>query len=148
MVSHHNVIANIIQLTAFESFYRRQHKIDSQVLLGLLPFSHAYGLVIMAHVAPYRGDEVIVLPNFQLNTFLMAIQRFKIEQLNIVPPILVQMVSNHEKCRKFDLSSVRFVYTGGAPLGRETIHGLSTLYPHWHLGQVYGKKRIPSALPH
>jgi acyl-CoA synthetase (AMP-forming)/AMP-acid ligase II len=69
MVSHRNVIANIIQLTAFESFYRRQHGIDSQVLLGLLPFSHAYGLVIMAHVAPYRGDEVIVLPNFQLNTF-------------------------------------------------------------------------------
>ncbi|KAH8746589.1 hypothetical protein F5883DRAFT_700334 [Diaporthe sp. PMI_573] len=138
MVSHRNVIANIIQLTAFESFYRRQHGIDSQVLLGSLPFSHAYGLVIMAHVAPYRGDEVIVLPNFQLNTFLMAIQRFKIQQLNIVPPILVQMLSNHEKCRKFDLSSVRFVYTGGAPLGSETIQSLSALYPHWHLGQVYG----------
>ncbi|KAH7142096.1 hypothetical protein EDB81DRAFT_797868 [Dactylonectria macrodidyma] len=138
MVSHFNVIANIIQLTAFDSFYRQQHGIDSQVLLGLLPFSHAYGLVIMAHVAPYRGDEVIVLPNFQLDTFLAAVQRFKIEQLNIVPPILVQMTSNHEKCRKFDLSSVRFVYTGGAPLGSETIQSLSTLYPHWHLGQVYG----------
>ncbi|KAK7403502.1 hypothetical protein QQX98_010732 [Neonectria punicea] len=138
MVSHRNVIANILQLTAFESFYRQQHGIESQVLLGLLPFGHAYGLVIMAHVAPYRGDEVVVLPNFQLNTFLAAIQRFKIEQLNIVPPILVQMVNNHRKCNKFVLSSVRFVYTGGAPLGTETIEKLSSLYPHWHLGQVYG----------
>ncbi|KAF7556008.1 hypothetical protein G7Z17_g1758 [Cylindrodendrum hubeiense] len=127
-----------LPLAAFESYYRQQHNIDSQVLLGLLPFSHAYGLVIMAHVAPYRGDEVIVLPGFRLQTFLTAIQRFKIEQLNIVPPILVQMVANHQKCSEFDLSSVRFVYTGGAPLGSETIDSLSALYPHWHLGQVYG----------
>ncbi|RKK82615.1 hypothetical protein BFJ71_g15203 [Fusarium oxysporum] len=138
MVSHRNIIANIIQLTVFESFYRRQHNIDSQVLLGLLPFSHAYGLVIMAHTAPYRGDQVIVLPNFQLGTLLTAVQSFKIEQLNIVPPILVQMVSSHEKCKKFDLSSVRFIYTGGAPLGIETIRSLSDLYPHWRIGQVYG----------
>ncbi|RTE69225.1 hypothetical protein BHE90_016397 [Fusarium euwallaceae] len=138
MVSHFNVIANIMQLTTFESFYRRRHSIDSQVLLGLLPFSHAYGLVIMAHVAPYRGDQVIVLPGFRLDTFLTAVQRFKIEQLNIAPPILVQMVSSHKKCKEFDLSSVRFVYTGGAPLGSETLQTLSALYPHWHLGQVYG----------
>ena len=144
MVSHRNIIANIIQLTTFESFYRSQHGIDSQVLLGLLPFSHAYGLVIMAHVAPYRGDQVIVLPNFQMGTFLNAIQRFRIEQLNIAPPILVQMIMDHEKCTKFDLSSVRFIYTGGAPLGSETIQSLSKLYPHWHLGQVYGRRLISS----
>lgn len=147
MVSHRNVIANIMQLTAFESFYRSQHHVDSQVLLGLLPFSHAYGLVIMAHTAPYRGDQVIVLPNFQLGTFLAAIQRFKIEQLNIVPPILVQMVANYEKCKKFDLSSVRFIYTGGAPLGAETIRSFSDLYPHWRIGQVYGKRLISSNAP-
>lgn len=147
MVSHRNIIANIIQLTVFESFYRRQHNIDSQVLLGLLPFSHAYGLVIMAHTAPYRGDQVIVLPNFQLGTLLTAVQSFKIEQLNIVPPILVQMVSSHEKCKKFDLSSVRFIYTGGAPLGIETIRSLSDLYPHWRIGQVYGKRLMPSNVP-
>lgn len=144
MISHLNVIANVIQLTAFESVYRKDQGINSQVLLGLLPFGHAYGLVIMAHVAPYRGDEVIVLPEFQLDKFLMAIQRFKIEQLNIVPPILVQMIANQKRCDKFNLSSVRYVYTGGAPLGSETIDSLSVLYPHWHIGQVYGELSVSS----
>lgn len=140
MVSHYNIIANIIQLTTYESFYRKQQGIDSQALLGLLPFSHAYGLIVMAHVAPYRGDEVIVLPSFKLDTLLMAVQQFRIEQINIAPPILVNMITNHKRCKEFNLSSIRFVYTGGAPLARETINALSALYPKWHIGQVYGKK--------
>lgn len=143
MVTHHNVIANIIQLATYESFYRKQQGIESQTLLGLLPFSHAYGLIVMAHVAPYRGDEVIVLPKFKLETLLMAVQRFQIEQINIAPPILIQMIANHEKCKKFNLRSIRYVYTGGAPLGHETINKLSELYPEWHVGQVYGEKHRP-----
>ncbi|KAL6885691.1 hypothetical protein GGI43DRAFT_432423 [Trichoderma evansii] len=138
MVSHYNIIANIIQLSTYESSYRKQQGIDSQTLLGLLPFSHAYGLVVMAHVAPYRGDEVIVLPKYKLETLLTTVQRFKIEQINIAPPILVQMVSNYDKCKLYDLSSIRFIYTGGAPLASETMESLSAQYPKWHIGQIYG----------
>ncbi|KAF4975016.1 hypothetical protein FDECE_18611, partial [Fusarium decemcellulare] len=142
MISHYNVIANIIQLTTYESFHRKQHGIDSQALLGLLPFSHAYGLVVMAHVAPYRGDEVVVLPRYKLETLLATVERFRIEQINIAPPILVQMVSSHDKCKKYDLDSIRFIYTGGAPLASETMKALSSQYPKWHIGQIYGKARV------
>jgi acyl-CoA synthetase (AMP-forming)/AMP-acid ligase II len=138
MISHYNVIANIIQLSTYESFYRNQQGIHSQSVLGLLPFSHAYGLVVMAHVAPYRGDEVIVLPKYKLETLLTAVQRFKIEQINIAPPILVQMVSNYDKCKLYDLSCIRYIYTGGAPLASETMEALSVQYPKWHIGQIYG----------
>ncbi|RFU75935.1 amp-binding enzyme [Trichoderma arundinaceum] len=138
MITHYNVIANIIQLSTYESFYRKKQNIQSQTLLGLLPFSHAYGLVVMAHVAPYRGDEVIVLPKYKLETLLAAVQQFSIEQINIAPPILVQMVSNYDKCKQYNLSSIRFIYTGGAPLASETMKSLSTQYPKWHIGQIYG----------
>ncbi|KAL7944963.1 hypothetical protein V8C42DRAFT_353279 [Trichoderma barbatum] len=138
MVSHYNVIANIIQLSTYESFYRNQQGISSQSVLGLLPFSHAYGLVVMAHVAPYRGDEVIVLPKYKLETLLTTVQRFKIEQINIAPPIIVQMVSNYDKCKLYDLSCIRYIYTGGAPLASETMEALSVQYPKWHIGQIYG----------
>lgn len=138
MISHYNIIANIIQLNTYESFYRNQQGIDSQLLLGLLPFSHAYGLVVMAHIAPYRGDEVIVLPKYKLETLLTTVQRFKIEQINIAPPVIVQMVSNYDKCKLYDLTSIRYVYTGGAPLASETMEALSVQYPKWHIGQIYG----------
>jgi acyl-CoA synthetase (AMP-forming)/AMP-acid ligase II len=140
MITHYNIIANIIQLTTYESFYRRRHGIDSQALLGLLPFSHAYGLVVMAHVAPYRGDEVIVLPKYKIETLLETVEKFRIEQINIAPPILVHMVSNLDLCQKYDLTSIRFIYTGGAPLTGEIMDALSEHYPNWHIGQIYGNE--------
>ncbi|KAM5347280.1 hypothetical protein ACJ41O_010285 [Fusarium nematophilum] len=138
MISHYNVIANTIQLQTIESVARRESGIDTQVALGVLPFSHIYGLVVIAHLAIYRGDEIIVLPRFQLDQLLGAIQKFKIEQLCLVPPIVVQLLSNQEKCRKYDLSSVRLIFSGAAPLGKETIEKVLEIYPKWRISQGYG----------
>jgi acyl-CoA synthetase (AMP-forming)/AMP-acid ligase II len=108
-------------------------------MLGVLPFSHIYGLVPVTHLGTFRGDEIIVLPRFELKSFLAAVARFKIEQISVVPPILIQLLSKQDECRRYDLSSIRFVYTGAAPLGRETTDDLLKMYPKWHIGQGYGK---------
>lgn len=84
MISHRNVIANILQHATHESVGRKQKGVFTQVELGLLPFSHIYGLIVVSHTAPWRGDEIIVLPKFEFNSYLAAIQKFKIEQLVIV----------------------------------------------------------------
>ncbi|KAF4334051.1 4-coumarate ligase-like 7 [Fusarium beomiforme] len=138
MISHYNVIACTLMIHTCESVTRQQDNIDTQVALGLLPFSHIYGLVVIAHISQYRGDEVVVLQRFQLDQLLGAIEKFRIEQLYVVPPIIVQMLSNADKCNKYDLSCVRAVFSGAAPLGSETIQKLLELYPKWRIGQGYG----------
>ena len=35
-------------------------------------------------------------------------------------PIVIQLLRNRELCGKYDIKSVRMVYTGAAPLGAET----------------------------
>lgn len=84
MISHFNVIANILQYTTYDSVARKKLNIETQVDLGLLPFSHIYGLIIITHSNSYRGDEVIVLPKFDIKTFLSAVQQYKIAQLYVV----------------------------------------------------------------
>lgn len=138
MISHYNVIACIVMIHTFEQGDHRGGVLNSQVSLGVLPFSHIYGLVVVAHVAHYRGDEVIVLQKFQLDQLLASIQRFKIEVLYVVPPILVQLLSNHDKCKKYDLSSVRLAFSGAAPLGSEASHKMLELFPKWKISQGYG----------
>lgn len=86
----------------------------------------------------YRGDEVVVLPRYDFDLYLNAIARFKVQQLHIVPPILIQMLSNKEKCMKFDLGNIRLVHVGAAPLAQDTITELLDLYPNWKVGQGYG----------
>ncbi|KAF5562482.1 phenylacetyl ligase [Fusarium phyllophilum] len=130
--------ARIIQTRTFDSVSRNADGIDTQVMLGVLPFSHVFGLMLITHLGTYRGDEIIVMPRFEFEPFLAAVSRFKIHQLPIVPPIVIQMLDRRELCRKYDLSSVRFVYTGAAPLGKETVDDLLGLYPKWRLGQGYG----------
>ncbi len=84
MISHRNVIANTMQYCLYEDFARRQEGTPLQAEMGLLPFSHIFGLVVVAHAATWRGDEVIVLPKFDLTDFLRSIERFKVNQLPIV----------------------------------------------------------------
>jgi acyl-CoA synthetase (AMP-forming)/AMP-acid ligase II len=53
-------------------------------VLGLLPMSHIYGLVVICHASVYRGDGVIVLPKFEFASTLQAIQDYKINSLFLV----------------------------------------------------------------
>ncbi|KAF2200774.1 acetyl-CoA synthetase-like protein [Delitschia confertaspora ATCC 74209] len=144
MISHRNVIANTMQITAFEKPYRERKKEPlSQVgyvenALGLLPMSHIYGLVVICHASVYRGDGVIVLPKFEFTTFLESIQRFQIHSLYLVPPIIIQMTKNASLLSNYDLSSVWSLFTGAAPLGKETADDIHRIFPSWSIRQGYG----------
>ncbi|CAI6081990.1 unnamed protein product [Clonostachys chloroleuca] len=138
MISHYNVISNVLQNVTFDSVSRARKGVTTQAVTGFLPFSHIYGLVIAAHTNTWRGDQVVVLPRFDLHKFLKSVQDFKIRQLLVVPPIIIQILRYKEICAKFDLSSVKFVFCGAAPLGEETIRDTKELYPQWTIAQAYG----------
>lgn len=174
MISHRNVIANTLQINTFEKPARDQLRAENpsiskfDVSLGLLPQSHIYALVYICHSGPYRGDQIVTLPKFEINSYLTAIQRFKINSLSLVspfiqcvlleklrrlnidnqvPPIIITMLRNQDLLKKFDLSSVRGVFTGAAPLGAETAQELQNLFPDWAIRQGYGMSSS-SIAPH
>lgn len=84
MISHYNVIANIVQMYAYESIGRAKKGVDAQVLLAPLPMSHIYALVVASHAAVWRGDGYVVLPKYDFRWFLEAIQRFRVQQILVV----------------------------------------------------------------
>lgn len=144
MISHRNVISNVLQIAAFEKPHRDSKQDPgskypkTEVALGLLPQSHIYALVVICHATTYRGDQVINLPKFEIQQFLNSIQRFKINTLCLVPPIIILMAKNKAALDKFDLRSVEAIFTGAAPLGAETAEELQSQYPSWKIRQGYG----------
>jgi acyl-CoA synthetase (AMP-forming)/AMP-acid ligase II len=90
MISHRNVISNTLQIVTYETKLRESLKEPgtqsayTDVALGLLPQSHIYALVVVCHAGPYRGDQAIVLPKFEMNQYLGAIEKFKINTLYLV----------------------------------------------------------------
>jgi len=145
MISHRNVIANTMQIGTFEKPFRdkmindlRNQSDYTENVLGLLPMSHIYGLVVICHANVYRGDGVIVLPKFEFASTLQAIQDHKINSLFLVPPIIILMTKNPQMLAKYDLSSVWSLFTGAAPLGEETAEDLQKMFPSWKIRQGYG----------
>jgi acyl-CoA synthetase (AMP-forming)/AMP-acid ligase II len=93
MISHHNVISNVVQIKTFEQPMRdaRPPEKKTEVALALLPLSHIYGLVVIAQASSYRGDACIILPKFELQSYLNAIQTHKIQTLYLVCYLLLSM---------------------------------------------------------
>jgi acyl-CoA synthetase (AMP-forming)/AMP-acid ligase II len=53
------------------------------------------------------------------------------------------MTKNKKKCDQFDLTSVKSICSGAAPLGPETQHDMQTQYPKWYIKQAYGEHHSP-----
>uniref|UniRef100_H3G604 AMP-dependent synthetase/ligase domain-containing protein n=1 Tax=Phytophthora ramorum TaxID=164328 RepID=H3G604_PHYRM len=85
--------------------------------LGMLPFFHIL-TSLMFHATIFKGIGMVVLPRFEPETFLGAVQKYRLEHLTLVPP-LVLFLAKHPIVDKFDLSSVKTIWSAGAPLGKE-----------------------------
>ncbi|KAH9946890.1 hypothetical protein B0H21DRAFT_822385 [Amylocystis lapponica] len=136
-IPHYAPIANVIQI-AHEATQQQKHLPWERrtwrwgdISAGALPFYHIFGLVVVMHFSIYYGMSLVIIPKFNFVEFLKSIQRHRINYLNIVPPM-------HPASKDYDLSSLRGLMSGAAPLSVELIHALAQRLPHCHIGQGYG----------
>ena len=72
MLTHHNIVSNLVQ------FGKIFEVIPREIILGILPFFHIYGLVTIALSSLEHGKAVVTLPKFEPQSFLKAIQEGKV----------------------------------------------------------------------
>ncbi|XP_031843333.1 luciferin 4-monooxygenase [Nomia melanderi] len=82
--------------------------------LALLPFFHAYSLSVLL-VRLTFGNKSVILPRFEENMFLRTIEKYRIEYITLVPPLMV-FLAKHPIVDKYDLSSVKDIWCGAAHL--------------------------------
>ncbi len=116
MLTHRNLVANMVQLDGSESLSRGLTEDDT--VLAVLPFFHIYGLLVIMNWALSQRARIVVLPRFELETFLGAIQDHGVTYLHVVPPILLAL-AKHPIVDQYDLSSLDAINSGAAPLGKE-----------------------------
>jgi len=114
-VTHSNLIWNVSQITSLYGYN------SSERWVGFLPLYHAYGQIYAVLIATKQNVPIQIMKAFQFEEYLHLIQRHKITRLQTVPPIIV-MLSKRPEVSKYDLSSVKEILCGAAPLGRELQH--------------------------
>jgi acyl-CoA synthetase (AMP-forming)/AMP-acid ligase II len=112
MLTHYNLVANLCQMDGLEYFHR------DDTLLCVLPLFHIYGLVVVLNMGLHLGATIVMMPRFDLEQFLKLIQKHRVTLSHIVPPIVLKL------CRdplvdSYDLSSLKMIFCGAAPLGPE-----------------------------
>ena len=109
MLTHRNLVANIAQCEPGLPLG------DDDGILAVLPFFHIYGMNVIMNVSLRKRAKVVTMPKMDLEAFLQLTQDEKCTVLFIAPPIAVAL-AKHPMVDKFDLSSVRIVLSGAAPL--------------------------------
>jgi acyl-CoA synthetase (AMP-forming)/AMP-acid ligase II len=112
-LSHRALIANLMQTDTVLGLD------TSDVMVAVAPFFHALGFVILMNHTLSAGATVVSLPRFELEGFLQAIQDHRATGTVVVPPIALAL-ARHPAVERYDLSSLRFVGCGAAPLGPES----------------------------
>lgn len=108
-LSHRNLVANVVQGGPVLDLTP-----DDRVL-AFLPFFHIYGMTVLLNLALYRRATLVTMPRFDLAQFLQLIQDQRITFAYIAPPVAVAL-AKHPMVDDYDLSTVRAMMSGAAPL--------------------------------
>lgn len=112
MLTHHNLVSNLCQCEGIIDFD------ETDSMIGVLPFFHIYGMVVVMSYMLRVGGTVVSMPRFDLEQFLQIMQDYKITRAALVPPIILAL-AKHPMVDRFDLSSLRQIFSGAAPLSAE-----------------------------
>ncbi|MDD7942728.1 AMP-binding protein [Actinomycetospora lutea] len=112
MLTHRAMVTNVEQMQTLMALTPDDRSIAAA------PFFHAVGLVVVAGVALRAGGTIVTLPRFEVDTYLGAIAQHRVTVAVVVPPIILAM-ARHPAVAHHDLSSLRVLGSGAAPLGAE-----------------------------
>jgi acyl-CoA synthetase (AMP-forming)/AMP-acid ligase II len=88
---------------------------EDDIMLGVLPFFHIYGMTVIMNLALHVGATVVTMPRFDLEQCLQILERYRVTFANVVPPMVLAFAKS-PLVDKYDLSRLRTVFSGAAPL--------------------------------
>ncbi|MFF1544084.1 4-coumarate--CoA ligase family protein [Streptomyces sp. NPDC058291] len=135
MLTHRQIATNLDQLRPAVSAG------PGERILAVLPFFHIYGLTALMNAPLRQGATVVVLPRFDLETFLAAVQNHRITGLYVAPPIVLAL-AKHPAVAQYDLSSLRYVVSAAAPLDADLAEACGKRLNLPPVGQAYGMTEL------
>ncbi|XP_058748483.1 probable CoA ligase CCL7 [Vicia villosa] len=133
ILTHGNFIASAKMITMDDEL---NGEIDD-VYLVVLPMFHVFGLAVITCSQLQRGNAVVSLKRFEFEVVLRTIEKFRVTRLWVVPPIVLAL-AKHSLVDKYDLSCLKYIGSGAAPLGKELMQECAKRFPRAIISQGYG----------
>ena len=148
MLTHYNVVANTCQyanwfsgaqiemqdgvpITVFppgvDPIADRITAKDRETALVVVPWFHAMGTVGYLNNPVFGGSTMVVYPRFEPQEFLDGIQKYSATALGGAPQLFIPLI-NLPDFKKYDLSGVKLVSSGAAPLAMSVLEQMLSAF--------------------
>jgi 4-coumarate--CoA ligase len=131
LLTHRNFIALI------GGFCFLKHGIEDEphrVSFFPLPLFHVIGFFMMVRTMA-MGDTLVLMQRFDFGGMLKAVEKYRITHMPVSPPLITAFTKS-ELVKKYDVSSIRSLGCGGAPLGKEVAESFKAKFPNMEIVQV------------
>ena len=157
---HRNVVTNVLQSACWtsgglptldaegdvtveqvgpEEEYRT--RLGTATIINLTPWFHAMGAIGYLNGMVLSGTTVVIHDRFDPAKYLADAVRYRVTSIGGAPPIFVALLQV-PGIEDADLSSVRGISSGAAPLPVPLIEKLRTLFPDAPIGEGYGLTEV------
>lgn len=135
MLTHRGQVTSVAQQVDGENPNLYFHSED--VILCVLPLFHVYSLNSVLLCGLRVGAAILIMQKFEIIKLLELINKYKVTIAPFVPPIVLA-IAKSPVVDEYDLSSIRTVMSGAAPMGKELEDTVRAKLPNAKLGQGYG----------
>ncbi len=139
VATHRNVVANVYQMRGWSLSVNRNQ--GEEVVMGVMPLFHVYGMVTVMHFSVLTGSAMVLLPRFETEQVLKAINKYRPAFFPGVPTMYVA-INNFADVSKYDLHSIKACTSGAAPLPLEVQQEFERL-TGGKLAEGYGLSEAP-----
>ena len=151
VLTQRNLSYNVQQLRAWFA----EAKDGREVVMGLLPFFHSYGLTVSLNMAIMLGGTNVLTPDpRRIHDIIRRVVKHRVT-LFPAAPATFQAICNYRGVERIDLSSIKLCNSGSAPLPVEVLHrfeqltgakisegyGLTETSPVTHSNPLYGTRK-------
>ncbi|BAT91202.1 hypothetical protein LR48_Vigan08g199000 [Vigna angularis] len=135
ILTHKSLVTSVAQQMEGENPH--MYLKEEDVVLCVLPLFHIFAMHIVMMCGMRAGSAILLIEKFEMRALLQAIERHRVTVAILVPPLVVALTKN-SAVEEYDLSSIRMVMSGAAPLGLQAEEALRNRLPHAIIGQGYG----------
>ncbi|KAI3905805.1 hypothetical protein MKW98_006439 [Papaver atlanticum] len=106
------------------------------VFLCFLPMFHIFGLSVISYAQLQRGNTLVSIGKFDLQMVLRLVEKHRVAHLFVYPGIVLAL-AKQSFVKDYDLSSLKVLGSGAAPLRKDIMEECASVLPQATIIQGY-----------
>jgi long-chain acyl-CoA synthetase len=130
VVTHANILANVDHLNYWMPYRENSVHLHAAPIFHIIDFPFIFA-------APAFGARQVAIPKFSPQSFCEIVEHERVSQ-SVLVPTMINLLTQFDKLKDYDLTSLETLAYGGSPMASELIHRVREILPNLKLVQGYG----------